>query len=45
MESFWGHYKDEAYNHIKFESYEDLVKSIDNYVEYYNDRRYQWKLA
>lgn len=44
MESFWGHYKDEAYNHIKFESYEDLVKSIDNYVEYYNDRRYQWKL-
>lgn len=44
MESFWSHYKDEAYNGKKFKLYEDLVTSIDNYVKYYNKQRYQWKL-
>lgn len=44
MESFWSHYKDEAYRGIKFETYEELVESVDNYIEYYNNGRYQWNL-
>lgn len=43
-ERFWSHYKDEAYNNVKFKSYETLAKSVNNYIEYHNDRRYQYKL-
>lgn len=44
MESFWGHYKDEAYKGEHFNSYEELVASIDRYIYYYNHKRYQEKL-
>ena len=40
QESFWGHMKDK----IDFSSYkmlEDVIYSIDNYIEYYNNYRYQ----
>ncbi|WP_275087096.1 IS3 family transposase [Limosilactobacillus caecicola] len=45
MESFWNHYKDEAYYGNEFKTFEDLVKSIDQYIYFYNLDRYQTKLS
>lgn len=45
MESFWSHYKEEAYYDYKFETYEELVKSIKEYIDFYNHKRYQTKLG
>lgn len=43
QESFFGHFKDEAY--IKpCESLEELKKEIKRYIMYYNNYRYQWNL-
>jgi transposase InsO family protein len=43
QESFFGHFKDEAY--IKpCETIEELKKEIKNYMTYYNNYRYQWNL-
>jgi transposase InsO family protein len=43
QESFFGHFKDEAY--IKpCETLEELKKEIKNYMTYYNNYRYQWDL-
>ena len=43
QESFFGHLKDEA--DIKAcETFEDLVKEIDNYIDYHNNFRGQWNL-
>lgn len=44
MESFWSHFKDEYYYDKTFATYEDLVTGINDYVTYYNTKRYQWKL-
>ena len=44
MESFWGHYKDEAYYGEYFETFEELVASIDQYIYFYNHERYQEEL-
>ena len=41
QESFFGHLKDEA-NIKECETFEDLVKEIDNYIEYHNNYRAQW---
>ena len=46
QESFFGHMKD----HIKPElaectSFADVQVIIDNYIDYYNNWRYQWHLA
>lgn len=44
QESFFGHMKDE----IDLEgcrTYEDLLVVIDDYMDYYNNERYQWELA
>lgn len=40
QESFFGHLKDEA-NIKECETFEDLVKEIDNYIEYHNNYRAQ----
>lgn len=43
QESFFGHMKDE----IDFKSCQtlnDVIKTIDDYIEYYNNYRYQWNL-
>lgn len=43
QESFFGHMKDE----IDFQScntLEELIDMIDDYIDYYNNYRYQWKL-
>jgi putative transposase len=43
QESFFGHFKDEAY--IKScETLEELKKEIQSYMTYYNNFRYQWNL-
>ncbi|EOP60721.1 hypothetical protein KOY_03706 [Bacillus cereus VDM021] len=43
QESFFGHFKDEAY--IKpCESFAQLKNEIKNYMTYYNHYRYQWNL-
>lgn len=43
QESFFGHFKDEAY--IKScETLEELEVEIDEYMDYYNNYRYQWDL-
>lgn len=44
QESFFGHMKDEI--HLEnCHCYEDLCKEIDDYMDYYNNDRYQWELA
>ena len=45
MEGFWGILKRERYYKRKFSSRESLVTMIENYIEYYNNRRYQRKLG
>lgn len=43
QESFFGHMKDEI--DIKdCELFEDLIEIIDDYMDYYNNDRYQWEL-
>ncbi len=43
IESFFGHMKDEI-NLIDCKTFEDVVKAIDEYMDYYNNFRYQWNL-
>lgn len=44
QESFFGHMKDEI-DISKCKTYEEVVKIIDSYMQYYNESRYQWGLA
>lgn len=44
MESFWGMLKSEMYYLNKFSTYEELETAIIDYIEYYNNRRYQKRL-
>jgi transposase InsO family protein len=44
MEGFWGIIKREKYYGRKFTSREDLVQAITDYIDYYNNRRYQRRL-
>ena len=44
QESFFGHMKDEI--HIdKCNTFHELKQEVDNYMDYYNNDRYQWDLA
>lgn len=44
QESFFGHMKDEI--HIdKCSTFIELKSEVDNYMDYYNNDRYQWDLA
>ena len=44
QESFFGHMKDELlFDHCN--SFSDLKAAIDDYMDYYNNDRYQWNLA
>lgn len=43
QESFFGHLKDEV-NIKSCETFDELALEIDNYIEYYNNFRYQWNL-
>lgn len=44
MEGFWGILKSEMYYLHKFETYEELRSAIDDYIDYYNTKRYQKRL-
>lgn len=44
MESFWGMLKSEMYYLSKFNTYEELEAAVIEYIEYYNNRRYQKRL-
>lgn len=44
MEGFWGILKSEMYYLHKFEEFETLKKSIEEYIDYYNTKRYQKRL-
>ena len=43
QESFFGHFKDEAYIK-KCETFQELNEEIKQYMTYYNIHRYQWNL-
>ena len=46
QESFFGHMKDEAGHYIEScQDYESLKEAIDDYMDYYNNDRYQYNLA
>lgn len=44
QESFFGHMKDEMHLE-RCNSFSDLKSEIDDYMDYYNNDRYQWNLA
>jgi len=44
QESFFGHMKDEIHLE-RYNSFSDLNLEIDDYIDYYNNDRYQWRLA
>ena len=45
MEGFWGILKRERYYGKRFTDRETLVKKIEDYIEYYNNRRLQRNLG
>lgn len=44
MEGFWGILKSEMYYLRKFSSKEELTIAIEDYIQFYNTKRYQLKL-
>lgn len=44
MEAFWGMIKSEMYYLNKFNSYDELEKAVSEYIDYYNNNRYQKRL-
>jgi len=44
QESFFGHMKDELHL-ANCETFEELSREIDSYMDYYNNYRYQWELS
>lgn len=44
MEGFWGILKSEMYYLKKFTDRAELIQAIDNYILFYNTKRYQLKL-
>ena len=44
QESFFGHMKDEI-DLSKCKTFEEVKKIIDDWIDYYNNERYQWNLA
>lgn len=46
QESFFGHMKDEIKDQIdQCQTFEEVSCVIDSWMDYYNNERYQWKLA
>ena len=46
QESFFGHMKDEiGFKVMSAESFQDVQRIIDDWMDYYNKERYQWDLA
>ena len=46
QESFFGHMKEELKPYISgWETLQEAKKTIDDWMDYYNNERYQWDLA
>lgn len=46
QESFYGHMKDEIGKRLLYcESFKDVKELIDDWLDFYNNERYQWQLA
>ena len=46
QESFFGHMKDELKDKSKeWENFDEVRRDIDDWMDYYNNERYQWALA
>jgi Transposase and inactivated derivatives len=46
QESFFGHMKDELADKAQaWERFDDVKRDIDDWIDYYNNDRYQWQLA
>lgn len=45
MEAFWGILKSEMYYLRKFNSYDELEAAVIDYIDYYNNHRYQKRLG
>jgi len=45
QESFFGHMKDELPDLGGLNTFEALQTIVDDYMDYYNNDRYQWHLA
>lgn len=45
MESFWGMLKSEMYYLRKFNTYDELDATVSDYIDYYNNHRYQKRLG
>ena len=46
QESFFGHMKDHLKEKLEeCTIFEEVKRIVDEYIDYYNNRRYQWKLA
>ena len=46
QESFFGHMKDHIKSKLQTcKQYAEVLAIVDNYMDYYNNRRYQWHLA
>jgi len=43
IESFFGHLKDDV-DHQKAQTFNELSSMIDEYMDYYNNHRYQWEI-
>ena len=44
MEAFWGTLKSEMFYGIKYEDEKALIKAIENYIDFYNNKRFQANL-
>nr|WP_294490282.1 IS3 family transposase [uncultured Anaerosporobacter sp.] len=44
MEAFWGMLKSEMYYLKRFHSYGELEAAVIEYIDYYNNHRYQKRL-
>ena len=44
MEGYWSILKSEMYYLKKFTSQEELTQAIENYIDFYNTKRFQLKL-
>ena len=44
MEAFWGTLKSEMFYGIKYNDENSLRKAIENYIDFYNNGRFQTKL-
>ena len=42
-DTFFGHFKDEV-NLDKCSTLDEVINEIDDYMNYYNNDRYQWNL-